>query len=81
MKRAGAAALKTELEATNAALRLLQQRRARAAAALDRAKTVADKHLRKVATLALRHRLRRNPMEEIDSGVRVERALASVLGA
>jgi magnesium chelatase subunit I len=56
-------------------------RAARAAAALDRAKSVADKHLRKVATLALRHRLRRNPMEEIDSGVRVERALASVLDA
>ena len=56
-------------------------RAARAAAALDRAKSVADRHLRKVATLALRHRLRRNPMEEIDSGVRGERALASVLDA
>ena len=34
---------------------------ARALAALERAKSVTDKHLRKVATLALRHRLRRAP--------------------
>jgi len=56
-------------------------RAARAAAALDRSKQVTPAHLRKVAVLALRHRLRKAPTEEIDSGQRVERAVASVLAA
>ena len=56
-------------------------RAARAAAALEGDEAVADKHLRKVAPFALRHRLRRNVLDEVDSGVRVERALAGVFGA
>ena len=55
-------------------------RAARAAAALDGDTAVADKHLRRVAPFALRHRLRRNVLDEVDSGVRVQRALASVFG-
>ena len=31
--------------------------------------------------MALRHRLRRNPLDDTGSGIRVERALAEVLGA
>jgi len=36
--------------------------------------------LRDVAPSALRHRLRRNPLDDTGAGVRVERALAEVLG-
>jgi magnesium chelatase subunit I len=56
-------------------------RAARAAAALDGAKKVSDKHVRRVAPLALRHRLRRNVLDEVDTGVRVARALDEVLPA
>ena len=49
-------------------------RAARASAALDGAATVSLRDVRKVAALALRHRLRRNPLDEAGSTVRVERA-------
>ncbi|MBX9760850.1 MAG: magnesium chelatase ATPase subunit I [Beijerinckiaceae bacterium] len=55
-------------------------RAARAAAALEGDTAIADKHLRRVAPFALRHRLRRNVLDEVDSGVRVQRALVSVFG-
>jgi len=55
-------------------------RAARACAALEGDKQIADKHLRRVAPFALRHRLRRNVLDEVDSGVRVERALAGIFG-
>jgi magnesium chelatase subunit I len=38
-------------------------------------------HLRQVAVMALRHRLRRDPLDDTDSGVRVQRAMDEVLGA
>ncbi len=50
-------------------------RAARAFAALEGDKDVGDKHLVKIAPLALRHRLRRNPLDDAGSTVRVERAL------
>jgi magnesium chelatase subunit I len=56
-------------------------RAARAAAALDGDVTVDAKHLRRVAPSALRHRLRRDPLDETGSTVRVERALEEVFGA
>jgi magnesium chelatase subunit I len=56
-------------------------RAARALAALDGGDAVADAHLRRVAPAALRHRLRRNPLDEAGSSVRVERALAELFGA
>ena len=37
--------------------------------------------VRAIAPLALRHRLRRNPMDEAGSSVRVERALAELCPA
>ena len=55
-------------------------RAARALASLDAAPEVGDIHLRRVATSALRHRLRRNPLDEAGSTVRVERALAEMFG-
>lgn len=55
-------------------------RAARALAALEGHTRVGDVELRAVATAALRHRLRRNPLDETSSGTRVERALAEVFG-
>jgi magnesium chelatase subunit I len=40
--------------------------------------TVED--LRAVAPSALRHRLRRNPLDDTGAGVRIERAMAQTLG-
>jgi magnesium chelatase subunit I len=56
-------------------------RAARALASLDGAETVTDAQLRRVAPSALRHRLRRNPLDEAGSGARVERAVAEVIPA
>jgi magnesium chelatase subunit I len=55
---------------------LTLMRGARALAAIDGAKSVDEAHLKRVAPLALRHRLRRNPLDDSGSTVRVERALA-----
>ncbi|MDP3235823.1 MAG: magnesium chelatase ATPase subunit I [Myxococcales bacterium] len=60
---------------------LTLMRAARAAAALAGDTEVTDAHLKQVATLALRHRLRRNPLDEVGSTVRVERALAEAFAA
>ena len=56
-------------------------RAARALAAFEGENKVMDHHLRVVAPSALRHRLRRNPLDETASTTRVERALAEVFGA
>jgi magnesium chelatase subunit I len=55
-------------------------RAARALAALDRKMVVNDSHLRRVASPALRHRLRRDPLDESGSTTRVERASAELFG-
>jgi len=60
---------------------LTLMRTARALAALDGDSSVDDQHLRRCAPSALRHRLRRNPLDEAGSTVRVERAIAEVFGA
>jgi len=54
-------------------------RTARALAALDGDAEAGVPHLRCVAAPALRHRLRRDPLDESVAGTRVERALAEVL--
>ena len=59
---------------------LTLMRAARALAALESAKTVADDHLRRIAPSALRHRLRRNPLDDAGSSVRVDRAIAEIFG-
>lgn len=56
-------------------------RAARALAALDGDKAVADHHIRRIAAPALRHRLRRNPLDNAGSSTRVERAVAELLPA
>lgn len=55
---------------------LTLMRGARAVAAIEGARAVGEAHLKRVAPLALRHRLRRNPLDDSGSTVRVERALA-----
>ncbi len=55
-------------------------RAARALAAFEGAETIEPAHLRGVALPALRHRLRRNPLDEAGAGPRVERALADLFG-
>jgi magnesium chelatase subunit I len=56
-------------------------RAARALASVEQAPAVALSHLRRMAPPALRHRLRRDPLDESGSGARVERALSDVFGA
>ncbi len=53
-------------------------RAARALAALEGAPSATQAHLRRVAPAALRHRLRRDPLDEAGSGIRVERAISEV---
>lgn len=59
---------------------LALMRAARAYAALEGDKAVTDKHLRAVAPSALRHRLRRNVLDDAGSSVRVDRAVAELFG-
>ena len=56
-------------------------RAARACAALQGDAQVGVAHLRTVASTALRHRLRRNPLDDTGSTVRVERAVAELFPA
>jgi magnesium chelatase subunit I len=53
-------------------------RAARALASLEGKDQVGDDQLRAVAPSALRHRLRRNPLDDTASSTRVERALAEM---
>ena len=56
-------------------------RAARALAALEGRTEITMADLRQVALPALRHRLRRNPLDDASSSSRVERAVAETLGA
>jgi magnesium chelatase subunit I len=55
-------------------------RAARALAAFEEAGAVEVAHIRAVAPSALRHRLRRDPLDEAGTTVRVTRTVAEVLG-
>jgi magnesium chelatase subunit I len=59
---------------------LTLMRAARALAGFEQAAEVDLSHLRRVATSALRHRLRRDPLDESGSAVRIERAVQETLG-
>ena len=56
-------------------------RAARAKAALDGDETITEAHLKAVAPSALRHRLRRDPLDEAGSSARIERGLAEAFAA
>jgi magnesium chelatase subunit I len=60
---------------------LTLMRAARALAAFDGAPAVTDKHLKRIAPPALRHRMRRNPLDDSGSGTRIERAIEELFGA
>jgi magnesium chelatase subunit I len=55
-------------------------RAARALAAHEGDKTVSDAHLKRLAGPALRHRLRRDPLDDSDAGSRVARVVAEQFG-
>jgi magnesium chelatase subunit I len=57
---------------------LTLMRAARAFAALEMETEVTMRHVRQVAPMSLRHRLRRNPLDETGSSVRIERALGEL---
>jgi magnesium chelatase subunit I len=59
---------------------LTVMRGSRALAALGGARSVTREHLKAIAPLALRHRLRRNVLDETGSTVRIERALEELFG-
>ena len=59
---------------------LTMLRAARATAALDGDIAVDEGHLVEVAAMALRHRLRRNPLDDSGSTARIERAIAELFG-
>ena len=52
----------------------------RALAGYEGAAAITREHIRRIAPLALTHRLRRDPMDEAGSGVRVSRVVEEVLG-
>jgi magnesium chelatase subunit I len=60
---------------------LTLMRAARAVASYEQADTLTTAHLRRVAPSALRHRLRRDPLDDTGSSVRVEKALEESFGA
>jgi len=59
---------------------LTLSRACQALAALEGDTEVTQQHLRAMAVPSLRHRLRKNPLDDTDAAVRVERALEEVLG-
>lgn len=75
-----AAALCTMLGTDGLRGELTLLRTSRALAAYENASTVTLAHLRRVAPMALRHRLRRNVLDDAGSTTRVERAIAELWG-
>jgi magnesium chelatase subunit I len=55
-------------------------RAARVLAALEGDEVVTETHVRRIAPMALRHRLRRNPLDESGSTARIERAMSELFG-
>jgi magnesium chelatase subunit I len=55
-------------------------RAARSYAALEGDKAIKDSHLRAIAAMSLRHRLRRDPLDETGSTARIERAIVDLFG-
>jgi magnesium chelatase subunit I len=59
---------------------LVMARASRAHASFDGRRSVTPEDIRAVAPLALRHRLRKDPLETGDSGRRIELALKKIIG-
>lgn len=59
---------------------IVTNRAAKALAALEGRTEVTVSDIRRVVTLCLRHRLRKDPLESIDSGYKVEKVFNQVFG-
>ncbi len=59
---------------------IVTNRAAKALTAYEGRKQVTVDDIRRVMTLCLRHRLRKDPLESIDSGYKVQKALSRVFG-
>ncbi|MCU0568199.1 MAG: magnesium chelatase ATPase subunit I [Oculatellaceae cyanobacterium Prado106] len=59
---------------------IVSNRTAKALAALEGRTEVTVDDIRRVMTMALRHRLRKDPLESIDSGYKVEKTFGQVFG-
>jgi magnesium chelatase subunit I len=59
---------------------IVTNRAAKAIAALEGRTEVTVDDIRRVITLCLRHRLRKDPLEAIDSGYKVQKAFATIFG-
>jgi magnesium chelatase subunit I len=79
LERAAALCMKLGTDGLRGELTLM--RASRALASLEGADVPEVAHLRRVAAMALRHRLRRNPLDEAVSTTRVERAVAELFAA
>jgi magnesium chelatase subunit I len=79
LERAAELCIAVDADGLRGELTLL--RAARALAALTGAEAATVAHLREVAPAALRHRLRRDPLDEAGSTARVARAVDEVLAA
>lgn len=79
LERAAGLCLKLGTDGLRGELTLM--RAARALSALDGAAEVGDAQLRRVAAPALRHRLRRNPLDDAGSTTRVERAVQELFAS
>jgi magnesium chelatase subunit I len=79
VERAAALCIKIGSDGLRGELTLI--RAARAYAALEGADVVTPAHLRAIAIPALQHRLRRNPLDDVGSAPRIERALAELFDA
>jgi len=79
LERAAQLCLKLGTDGLRGELTLM--RAARAVASLERDTRVDDRHLLRVARIALRHRLRRDPLDDSGSAPRIERALAEIFPA
>ena len=78
MERIATLCIALETDGLRGELTLVRAARAMAALAGDDA--MRQEHIREVAPMALRHRLRRDPLDESSSGTRVERAVEELLG-
>jgi magnesium chelatase subunit I len=59
---------------------IVTNRAAKALAAFEGRNEVTVDDIRRVITLCLRHRLRKDPLESIDSGYKVEKAFSRIFG-
>lgn len=78
--RVGISEVCSELDVDGLRGDIVTNRAAKAIAAYEGRTTVTLDDIRRVVTLCLRHRLRKDPLEAIDSGYKVEKAFNRVFG-